>query len=101
MEGNVPKSFEIFGQTITVVFVDNLARERDVDGEAHHRLNEIRIQKNTNGNFRTDEQIDETFWHEVTHVILEKLQYHKLNNDEQFVGRFGSALQQVIKTSKY
>ena len=93
-----PIKFEILGQEIDIIYRDSLSNERDANGEAHFRDNQIWIQRDVKGCPRKEEQIEETFWHEVTHIILEKLQYQKLSENEEFVGRFGSALQQVVKT---
>ena len=39
----IPKQFKIMGETIKVVFKDDLKDRRDNFGESHHRFNEIWI----------------------------------------------------------
>ena len=40
-----------------------------------------------------------TFWHEVTHAILDMMS-HKLSRNEQFVDQFGGLLAQLAKSAK-
>ena len=45
--------------------------------------------------------MQETFWHELTHAILESMGEHKLNNDEAFVEEFSKRLYQAIRSAKF
>lgn len=42
-----------------------------------------------------------TFWHELTHAILEDMGEHKLNNNEHFVEEFSNRLYKAIRTAKF
>lgn len=41
-----------------------------------------------------------TFWHEVTHMILDSMGYVDLSSDEKFVSSFGSMLNEVMQSSE-
>jgi len=43
---------------------------------------------------------EQTFWHEVMHVIFEVLSYDEHNEDEVLVDRIGQCLYQIDKTRK-
>lgn len=46
----------------------------------------------------SEEEIEATYHHEKFHMILYTLNYHKLNNDEQFVDLIARALHQIELT---
>jgi len=41
-----------------------------------------------------------TFWHELTHVILDHVR-PKLSNDEQFVEHFAETMHQTVKSARF
>lgn len=96
----IPAQYELMGKTVTVKQVDCLVVNSDADGEHHPRLDEIQIQKNSLAWPRSDDQLGEAFWHEVTHSILDAMEEKKLNDNERFVTLFGNLLYQVYKTMK-
>lgn len=90
----IPKEFEIFGLTFKVTQPWKVDKEEHW-GECSIAKKTIKIKRSLN-----QEQKEITYLHEVTHAILDCLEYDKLSNDEQFVERFSKALHQVIKSSK-
>lgn len=53
----------------------------------------------TNKRFK-QEEITDTFWHEVTHAILQDMG-HKLEADEKFVTAFANRLNKVINKAEF
>jgi hypothetical protein len=51
------------------------------------------------GNKISNEELSDTFWHEVTHAILHNMK-HKLRDDEKFVSVFGTLLADSINSAK-
>lgn len=96
---NIPSEFTIFGQTIKVVFKDNLIYEDDAKGMAKFRRNEIWLQSLEND--RPIEQLEKTYLHEVIHWILHLLSLGDIGDDERIVDTLACAFHQVLKTSKY
>jgi hypothetical protein len=45
--------------------------------------------------------LQETFWHELTHAILESMDCTALNNDENFVEDFSSRLAKAIQSARF
>jgi predicted SprT family Zn-dependent metalloprotease len=97
----IPESFDLFGQTITVKYDENLGFDKQCYGIADYDKNLILIQPDVKGCNRGINQIEQTYLHEVTHFILHRCGYSKLTRNEDFVDSFSNALHQILKTSEY
>jgi len=97
----IPDQFQIFGQTITVKFVQDLTDKTDLVGGYSNRHNIIKLQTNTNGCQRQLTQIEETFFHELVHNIYQAMGEKKLSENETHVGLFASLLHQALSTAVY
>ena len=53
----------------------------------------------TRGNKLETEEVDDAFWHEITHAVLDGMN-HPLCEDERFVTRFASILSTAINSAK-
>ena len=104
----VPKRFKLFGQTITVVFAPEKFTEADGRyGFCSYRLNEIQLRPSTPVSPLSDAQIEQVFWHELTHFVLYyagaaysgKSDY--MHQDEGFVDLVGNLLHQAVTTMEY
>lgn len=98
----------MFGQTITVLFAPEKFTEADGRyGFSSYRQNEIQLRPSTSVLPLSQEQIEQTLWHEVTHFILlhagaaysGKSDY--MHQDEGFVDLVGSLLHQALATMEY
>lgn len=90
----IPRSFEIFGLTFKVKQPWKVDKD-DHWGECSIAKKTIKIKRSLD-----QPQKEITYLHEVTHAILDCLEYNDLSNDEDFVERFSKAMHQVIKSSK-
>jgi hypothetical protein len=95
----LPKSIEIFGQVIKVETVDNLCTIGDRFGDWDNKTNTIRIQ--TPGKGMPNDVIFATFFHELTHAVLDLTGHTELSSDESFTERLGQAFYQAEKTRKH
>jgi hypothetical protein len=90
------------GQTINVEFCDHIAHEESAYGFACYNRNLIQIQRSVNGVRRTQEQIEQTFLHELVHFILYYAntgQYdERLSSNEALVDLAASLLHQALTT---
>jgi hypothetical protein len=70
-------------------------------GEVDHdkRVVTIATTSNLTGRSFKTEEVSDTFWHEVTHAILQDMG-HRLWNNEKFVTRFANRLNEVINTAE-
>jgi hypothetical protein len=94
MELKIPKSLKIFGKTIKVSQPWKVDKQ-DSRGEWIFLKSGIRIKRT----LPIDER-EVVFLHELTHAILDNLEYNDLSNDEDFMERFSRALHQALKTAE-
>ncbi len=97
----IPVEFELFGQTVEIIWDKELNNRDNANGLANYRYSRIELQPNTDTIKITDEMIEQTYLHEVTHFILDAIGEDELRSNEKFVDTFSKALHQVLKTSKF
>lgn len=99
----IPKKFKLFGETITVEYVSNLIEKEGRMGQSVYRENKIQLLDINNDIYSTKPfmHIEQTFYHELVHFILTKMNLNDLSEDEKFVDVFASLLHQVIVTAEY
>ena len=90
----IPKQFKIFGLTIKVKQPWKVDKD-DNWGEASIAKKTIKVKRSLN-----KEQKEVTYLHELTHIILDSLEYNDLSHDEDFVERFSKALHQALTTQE-
>ncbi len=90
----IPKTFEIFGRQYKVLHPHKVDKEGSL-GECDSHNNIIKLRRNLPKDLK-----ELTYIHEVTHAVLDSLEYHDLSSDEIFIERFSKALHQVLKSSK-
>jgi hypothetical protein len=97
---HIPKEFKISNKRYTVDFVRH-TQPKGTMGEVVYALRKISIATHSGLNNRSfkQEEMDDTFWHEVTHAILKDMG-HNLWNNERFVTRFANRLSEVVNTAK-
>ena len=92
----IPKTFQIFGQEIQVEWRTDLTAEASDVGLTIFEENRIILQKSTEPFPRAQSKIEDTFCHEITHLILDSIGEHELSQREPFVEMFSHALYQVL-----
>jgi len=97
----VSKRFMIFGRVIEVVMNPQLCSKEDYVGVAMHRQNRIELQPSTESNPVPSSKLEQTYLHEVVHILLRSIGYNKICDDEQFVDLFAHALHQFLSTAEY
>ena len=98
---NIPVRIRVGKQMYSVDVVESMRRKATM-GRTYYDAGRIEIgaSSNTTGRKFTDAEIDDTFWHEVTHAILYDMN-HRLYNDEKFVTEFAGRLAKAIKSAKF
>ena len=84
------------GHTIAVKITSDVSEGND--GEWKPNKQEIRILPVSKDITASNQE--QTFWHEVMHVIFDTLSYAEHNEDEILVDRIGQCLHQIDKTKK-
>lgn len=97
----IPTKFNLFGKTITVKMDQTLSYDADYCGVAKYRINEIRLQPNVKGIAIPQTTVEQTFYHELVHFILDAMRKNDMSNDEQFVDVFAALLHQAMQTAEY
>lgn len=98
---NIPDKFKLHGQTIKVILTNKLVHNSDVVGEARYRDNTILIQDNGEQVNMIISKMEQVFFHELVHYILNAMGEDKINNNDKFVDLFASLLHQAITTFEY
>lgn len=96
----IPKQLRVGSKLYKVLRVRNIPR-RFLRGLAEFQEKRIQIAKrSSSGRQFTQAEQEETFWHELTHAILEDMN-HKLYSNEPFVERFSKRLTRAIRTARF
>jgi predicted SprT family Zn-dependent metalloprotease len=98
MKIKIPEKLKLMGQTIRVVHEDGLVTRCDAVGHARYRENTIALQKSTEGYNLSDEQIEETFLHELIHFVFYKLGERELMENEKLIDGMAGLLHQALRT---
>jgi hypothetical protein len=97
----IPRRMRVGKRMYSVEIVEALI-EKSWKGAVNYDKRHIRIGRNSNltGNPFTPAQVNETFWHEVTHAILYDMD-SPLYKNESFVNAFASRLSKAIDSAKF
>ena len=109
-----PKEFTLFGHKYKIVFVPGLYEKESVYGDIDDSSRLIRLQPiarvinpenavfgRTGEAQITEEDVVETFFHEVIHAVLDGMGEDTLSENEKFVNMMGKALLEVYLSSVY
>ena len=97
----LPKKIQIGDKWYSVDVVESM-RERAMMGEVHYGKQTITLARKTHHGvpFKLS-ALHESFWHELTHCILESMGEHALNDNEAFVEEFSHRLAKAIETARF
>ena len=98
---NIPIRIRVGTKLYSVDVVESMRRKRDM-GRTYYGENRIEVGtfSNVTGRKFTKDEIDDTFWHELTHAILYEM-HSPLYDDEKFVTEFAGHLAKAIKSAKF
>lgn len=99
MEIKIPLTFNVGGQLITVSEPQQLD-DNTLLGECCIAQGYLRIAATSRGKCVTAESKWNTFFHELTHLILDTMGENELSGNEKFVNTVSSFLTEAIVTSK-
>lgn len=96
---NIPESFKLFGHTINVVFDNTDCHISGAVGLSESNQNTITLaDKKKDGEPIPESSIEQTFYHELLHMIYDKLGYYKESKDEIKIEQASQLLYQAIST---
>lgn len=97
----IPKKFQIGGQTYTVTIDEKLCNELTAAGAYKTGSNQIILRRLIDSTTKYPKtQIEQTFLHELVHVILYAMNEMQLFENEKFVDIFATFLHQALSTQK-
>ena len=96
MKFNIPKKMVVGGIDYVVNIKDVLNYNEDFGCWRAEGV--IDIAQGIEGNRLSASRMIATFWHELTHAILSRMERRDLNNDESFVNTFSAFLSGAIDT---
>ena len=101
MSTRIPVRIRVGTKLYSIDVVESMRRKREM-GEIHYAQQKINIAQRSNvtGRAYTVDEMDDTFWHELTHAILHEMQ-HNLYDDEKFVTEFAGRLAKAIKSAQF
>jgi hypothetical protein len=95
----IPKQFTVGPTTYNVEWRHTIQNPSAM-GRTYYRKKLVEMaQYDEFGNSFEQEEIDDTFWHELTHIILQDMG-HDLTDNENFVTAFANRLTQAVNSSK-
>jgi hypothetical protein len=98
----IPKKIRVGNKWYSVEIVEAMA-EKGYMGKVYYPEQKIRIglaNTQTGQKFKQAD-VNDTFWHELVHAILDDMGYDTLNRNERFVTSFASRLSKAIETAKF
>lgn len=98
---NIPIRIRVGTKMYSVDVVESMRRKHTM-GRTYYDMERIEIAKRSNATGReySKDEIDDTFWHELTHAILYDMG-SRLHKDEQFVTEFAGRLAKAIKSAQF
>lgn len=103
MEGGnkikIPHKLKVGGQDLNVVFTNTI--NGDKMGECCLWSGKIQISEIYKGEPQTDSSQFNTFYHELTHAILDTMGEYELSANERFICSFSGFLSEAIRSFEY
>ena len=98
---SLPKKVKVGNRWYSVEVVEAM-RDKSIMGRVNYTDRTIELGKRTHHGvpFKLS-ALHETFWHELTHAILDNMNRTELNNDENFVEEFSTRLAKAIQSARF
>ncbi len=98
----IPKEFQLFGETIKVIYDDEYCLRLDVMAEAVPMKNKIYLSRTAKDADHeivkiAPEKIERNFCHELIHFFFNKIAHGDLYNNDPLVERMAGVLHQYLK----
>lgn len=94
----IPKSFMIGPHEIKVSYSKDMLPTKQLAGDCNSFYNTIRLAEN---DLIPQTQVEQSFYHEKIHMILDNMERKDLSSEEDFVDLFAMLLLQSDKTANY
>ena len=98
----IPRRIKVGTKLYSVEIVEAMLEKKHM-GKVYFSQQTIKLGRasNVTGRRYREEEIQDTFWHEVTHAILHDMGRDTLNRDERFVTGFANRLTKAINSARF
>ena len=98
---NIPKSFQLFGTTVEVVWDNKRMNDLNSYGLYEYTKNRITLSDLDGVELLSEDRMKDCFYHESVHAILEAMCERDLSKNEKFVDTFAKLMRQMNETKQY
>ena len=97
----IPKTIRVGSKRYSIEVVETMLRQR-IMGTIDYDKQTIKVGRKSNvtGRAYTQAMMSETFWHELTHAVLEDMG-SALTDNERFVRAFANRLSDAVDSAKF
>ena len=99
MMNKIPKRFHVGGQDVEVNILERI--ENDNLGNCCLARGIVEVASKFNGKDQSDSSKLNTFYHELTHAILDTMGENELSSNERFVNTFSGFLTEAVRSFEY
>jgi len=98
----IPRRIRVGKKLYSIEVVEAMLEKKHM-GKVYYPQQTIKLGRTSNvtGRRYQEEEIQDTFWHEVVHAILHDMGRDALNRDETFVTGFANRLTRAINSAKF
>ena len=98
----LPKKIKVGDKWYSVEVVEAMV-EKNLMGKVYYPEQKIKIglASTQTGKKFAPTDVNDTFWHELVHAILDDMGYDTLNRSERFVTGFAKRLNKAIETARF
>lgn len=96
----IPKSCELGGVEFTTLFIKN-PENSNILRESSVFDCRIKLQELNYGQTITDKQNQNTYFHEIIHMMLDQIGEFELSKNEKFVQNMGNMLFEFLRTAEW
>ena len=100
MKYKIPKNFDMGGQTIKVKVKPDVGKDGAIGFYSSYE-NRIEVQTHLDGSLIDKSKVEQTFWHEYAHCLLEHCRQDDLGANEDLVDLMGEFLYQSLGKKKW
>ena len=97
----IPKTFQLFGNTIKVEIDVDKMDSASAYGQAQYKTDTVTLSNKAHGEPICKAEIETSLFHEIVHMVLRRTSHKELGEDEKFVDLIARSLHQVMTTMKY
>jgi hypothetical protein len=94
----IPSQFKLRGKVIRIIVDDDYCADGGMVGEADFTEKVITLCDKYNGKKVNKMEKEQTYFHELVHMILDSMDRHNLKYNEDFVEEFSQRLYEYEKT---